>query len=95
MNASFAQDCKYGQVNLQGNEVCRVSLDSFGKCAPDYGYGFGIGKPCIFIKLNRVYVIQLLFLEITTLTCDNLNGSIFIFSCSDLWLGTRILQRQQ
>lgn len=53
INATFAQDCKYG-ANLQGNEVCRVSLDTFGKCAPDYGYGFGIGQPCIFIKLNRV-----------------------------------------
>lgn len=59
INATFAQDCKYG-ANLQGNEVCRVSLDTFGKCAPDYGYGFGIGQPCIFIKLNRVgYLISI------------------------------------
>ncbi|KAK7576326.1 hypothetical protein V9T40_012612 [Parthenolecanium corni] len=53
-NSSYMKDCRYGD-DLLKDEMCRVSMDSFGKCAPDYGYGFGLGQPCVFIKLNRIY----------------------------------------
>lgn len=53
-NSTFAQDCKYGQGPMQKGEICRVSMDSFGECGPDYSYGFAVSTPCIFLKLNRV-----------------------------------------
>ncbi|XP_065202185.1 sodium/potassium-transporting ATPase subunit beta-1-like isoform X2 [Planococcus citri] len=53
-NTSKAVNCTYG-TKLKNDEFCRVPLDIFGKCSKIHGYGYAIGKPCVFIKLNRIY----------------------------------------
>lgn len=57
LNSTLARDCQYNNGNtvLPKGDFCKVSLDSYGSCAPDMGYGFGSGHPCIFLKLNRIY----------------------------------------
>lgn len=43
-------------IQLRGaNEVCVVDLDQFGPCSQANGYGYPKGKPCIFLKLNKIY----------------------------------------
>lgn len=46
--------CDFKQVR-QPNDVCVVNLDQFGPCSQANGYGYPKGKPCIFLKLNKIY----------------------------------------
>jgi sodium/potassium-transporting ATPase subunit beta len=46
--------------NLEGakrpNELCRLDSTKFGAhCSKDNKFGYDKGKPCIFIKLNKIY----------------------------------------
>lgn len=46
--------CDFKQLR-GANEVCVVNLDQFGPCSQANGYGYPKGKPCIFLKLNKIY----------------------------------------
>lgn len=46
--------CDFKQVR-QPQDVCVVSLEQFGSCSQANGYGYPKGKPCIFLKLNKIY----------------------------------------
>jgi len=53
-------DCDWGNnmnnnPNTNMNKVCRVSLEDFGPCTLSNKYGYRIGSPCVFLKLNRIY----------------------------------------
>jgi hypothetical protein len=50
--------------NLEGakrpNELCRLDSTKFGAhCSKDNKFGYDKGKPCIFIKLNKVRPLRL------------------------------------
>ncbi|KAG5675190.1 hypothetical protein PVAND_005114 [Polypedilum vanderplanki] len=36
-------------------QVCALNLKEFGHCSRENSYGYGASKPCIFLKLNRIY----------------------------------------
>lgn len=37
-------------------KVCRVTMGQFGRCTSLNLYGYNSSQPCIFLKLNRVYL---------------------------------------
>lgn len=37
-------------------QSCRVDLAAFHPCTAEKGYGFKEGTPCIFLKLNKIYM---------------------------------------
>lgn len=51
----------YAETNLTAcegapadGEACKFDVSILGDCAKD-GHGYDVGKPCIFLKLNRIY----------------------------------------
>jgi sodium/potassium-transporting ATPase subunit beta len=40
---------------VEPEEHCKVDLSKFGDCTEAKGFGFERGKPCIFLKLNKIY----------------------------------------
>ncbi|XP_051859185.1 sodium/potassium-transporting ATPase subunit beta-1 isoform X2 [Drosophila albomicans] len=46
--------CDYNQ-SRNPNDVCVVDENQFGPCSSANGYGYRVGKPCIFLKLNKIY----------------------------------------
>lgn len=57
----YRVNCSFGKEtdNPPANKVCRVPMDSFGPCKTQNGYNYEKGRPCIFLKLNKVSVKQL------------------------------------
>lgn len=37
------------------NKVCAVDMSTFGPCSPANEYGYNRGKPCVFLKLNKIF----------------------------------------
>jgi sodium/potassium-transporting ATPase subunit beta len=46
-------DCKLNKPR-QG-EPCKVNLNAFAPCVKDKKFGYEEGRPCIFLKLNKIY----------------------------------------
>jgi sodium/potassium-transporting ATPase subunit beta len=47
-------DCtKNSRVKTEDH--CKVDFKNFGDCTKEKGFGFEKGKPCIFLKLNKIY----------------------------------------
>ncbi|XP_049302864.1 sodium/potassium-transporting ATPase subunit beta-1 [Bactrocera dorsalis] len=46
--------CNFNQTN-GANKVCVVNVDNFGPCSKETGYGYQNGRPCIFLKLNKIF----------------------------------------
>lgn len=47
--------CDYDHPPYQG-KVCKIDLEkTMGPCTPDLDYGYPQAKPCVFIKVNRIY----------------------------------------
>lgn len=40
----------------QANRVCAVNVDNFGPCTSNEGFGYNKSSPCIFLKLNKVWI---------------------------------------
>ncbi|XP_045510912.1 sodium/potassium-transporting ATPase subunit beta-2-like [Colias croceus] len=36
-------------------DVCSFNVSQFGPCSSENDYGYGEGKPCLIIKLNKIY----------------------------------------
>ncbi|XP_020608387.1 sodium/potassium-transporting ATPase subunit beta-1-like [Orbicella faveolata] len=60
--AAENQDDKYQNCTederVKGSKPCIMDLTALGECydnSSDFQYGYDEGKPCIFMKLNRVY----------------------------------------
>lgn len=47
--------CSYN-VPAQKDKVCEVNLDNMGPCASEYKYQYPKAQPCVFIKLNKVCI---------------------------------------
>ena len=46
-----------GQIPPGESSVCMINQDSLfnGLCKNESAYGFNVGKPCILIKLNKIF----------------------------------------
>jgi sodium/potassium-transporting ATPase subunit beta len=38
-----------------GHRVCRIPTDNLGECREDNKFGYPAGKPCVLIKLNKIF----------------------------------------
>lgn len=47
-------NCKPGEPPSPG-KVCRLELSEFQNCSSERNYGFDQSRPCIFLKLNRIF----------------------------------------
>ncbi|XP_013099809.1 sodium/potassium-transporting ATPase subunit beta-1 [Stomoxys calcitrans] len=36
-------------------DVCSVNIEQLGNCSPSHSYGYNNSKPCVFLKLNKIY----------------------------------------
>ncbi|XP_063699441.1 sodium/potassium-transporting ATPase subunit beta [Culicoides brevitarsis] len=36
-------------------KVCNINIDKFDQCTPKHNYSYPKGKPCVFLKLNKIY----------------------------------------
>jgi len=45
--------CDYNHKNPQTS--CVVDVKQFEPCTTENKYGYAQGKPCIFLKLNKIY----------------------------------------
>jgi len=46
--------CSFNQTH-NVNQVCAVDIETFGPCSPKEGYSYRKGRPCVFLKLNKIY----------------------------------------
>ncbi|XP_026839406.1 sodium/potassium-transporting ATPase subunit beta-2 [Drosophila erecta] len=52
---------KQNQVNCsfehppQDDKVCGIDFSSFSPCTADNNFGYHVARPCIFLKLNKIY----------------------------------------
>lgn len=46
-------DCK--KVKPDDGKTCKVDVSGFGACTEKNGFGYPEGKPCIFLKLNKIF----------------------------------------
>jgi len=56
-NMPNSEECSEGMhVGNTGN-FCKINNTAIfqDRCTPDMGYGFDVGRPCILIKLNKIY----------------------------------------
>lgn len=47
-------DCSFDNPP-EHNRACNIPLDKFGACTEKQNFGYTVGKPCIFLKLNKIY----------------------------------------
>ncbi|XP_051172799.1 sodium/potassium-transporting ATPase subunit beta-1-like [Leptopilina boulardi] len=48
------QICNYDSLP-QPSKVCMFDVDNLGPCSYGKGYGFASSKPCVFLKLNKIF----------------------------------------
>lgn len=47
-------DCSFEKPPTEGH-TCNIALNEFGGCISEKQFGYPDGKPCIFLKLNKIY----------------------------------------
>jgi len=47
-------NCSFDNPAPEG-KVCSLDLSEFGECIKEKKFGYEKGKPCIFLKLNKIY----------------------------------------
>jgi len=52
--ASNVIECSYGQ-GADEKRVCKVPVDQLGDCKKETSFGYPDGKPCVLIKLNKIF----------------------------------------
>lgn len=60
-NTTALKDCTAENPSNE-KEACKFDLATLGPCGQD-GHGYDQGKPCIFLKLNRIYGLQNTFID--------------------------------
>ena len=46
--------CSFNQTH-NANDVCNVDINQFGPCSPKNSYGYNNNRPCVFLKLNKIF----------------------------------------
>ncbi|XP_061402034.1 sodium/potassium-transporting ATPase subunit beta-1 [Musca vetustissima] len=46
--------CSFNQTH-NPEDVCTVDIEQFGSCSPSNSYGYNNSRPCVFLKLNKIY----------------------------------------
>ncbi|KAG5677059.1 hypothetical protein PVAND_006843 [Polypedilum vanderplanki] len=52
-NSTDRVDCRNSPPEV--GKICNVNLDAFKPCISKENYGYEQGRPCIFLKLNKIY----------------------------------------
>uniref|UniRef100_A0A336LVH5 CSON005458 protein n=1 Tax=Culicoides sonorensis TaxID=179676 RepID=A0A336LVH5_CULSO len=47
-------DCSFNNPP-EGEKVCVVDIDKFEQCVPKNNFSYPKSKPCVFLKLNKIY----------------------------------------
>jgi len=50
------QHCDFNTKIVDG-KACSVNVDNFQECSPANKYGYKNQKPCVFIKLNKIFFL--------------------------------------
>lgn len=53
-------DCDFDKPKDAG-KVCKVDMSSWSPCIKEKNYSYDKGTPCIFLKLNKVYLNYFLY----------------------------------
>lgn len=61
----------------QAGKACTVDVSNFGPCNSKNGFGYNSSSPCVFLKLNRVRIVNSIIREIVI-------NMIFCFDVTDL-----------
>ncbi|CAL8099438.1 unnamed protein product [Orchesella dallaii] len=48
-------ECSVGGNSATQKRVCKVPTEGLGDCTVDNSFGYPDGKPCVLIKLNKIY----------------------------------------
>ncbi|TMW50940.1 hypothetical protein DOY81_004013 [Sarcophaga bullata] len=46
--------CSFNQTH-DSKDVCNVDINQFGPCSPKNSYGYNNNRPCVFLKLNKIF----------------------------------------
>lgn len=46
--------CSFNETHNE-RDVCSVDINQFGSCTPQNAYGYNNSRPCVFLKLNKIY----------------------------------------
>ncbi|XP_065358384.1 sodium/potassium-transporting ATPase subunit beta-1 [Calliphora vicina] len=46
--------CGFNQTHHE-NDVCHVDINQFGDCSSQKEYGYNNSRPCVFLKLNKIF----------------------------------------
>ena len=60
-------ECSFDQPPSEG-KVCVINIDKFDQCVHKHNFSYTKGKPCVFLKLNKVRHIRkisIYFINIT------------------------------
>ncbi|KAJ4443646.1 hypothetical protein ANN_05321 [Periplaneta americana] len=63
-SAENVVQCGYDKPPYAG-QVCEVKMDEFGNCNKENDFGYPEGKPCVFLKFNKVTTHYLLHVSIS------------------------------
>ncbi|XP_037828599.1 sodium/potassium-transporting ATPase subunit beta-1 [Lucilia sericata] len=48
------KSCSFNQTH-NPEDVCMVDIKEFGGCSPQKAYGYNNTRPCVFLKLNKIF----------------------------------------
>jgi len=48
------KECTFNETH-DPNQVCIVDINNLGNCSPENNYGYLNGRPCVFLKLNKIF----------------------------------------
>jgi len=54
-SADNVVECNFGSAGSNTKRVCKVPTENLGRCTKDNDFGYPEGKPCVLIKLNKIY----------------------------------------
>lgn len=47
--------CNFNTQKLKDKEFCNVDITNFGDCSRGKAYGYNNSRPCVFLKLNKIF----------------------------------------
>lgn len=57
---AIKQNCDYNDTPDSPDKVCKVDISSWSPCVKENNYNYHNAAPCIFLKLNKVILLQFL-----------------------------------